>query len=485
MSEIKQLAGQTLLYGLSTVVPRFLNWLLVPYYTYNFAPAEYGVVTELYAYVTFFIIILTYGMETAFFRFYKKYEGTIVYHTLVKTISFTSIIFVLLVFLFIDPISSALQYDDYQYYLQIFALILALDAVVSIPFAKLRADEKPVRFAGIKIVNVSVNIFFNILFITILPIYQDILPPFIYNPDIGVGYIFISNLIASFFTLLLLRNHLSIFNRFFDVGLLKKAFLYGIPLLFAGLAGNINEALDRIILKHYLPGEENAMEVLGIYGANIKISVLMLLFIQMFKYAFEPYFFKKGDSKLAENQYADILKYFIIAAIFIFLSVNFYIDLIKYFISPSYWKGLSVVPIIMFSYLLYGIFINLSVWYKLKNITLFGALLTLVGAGITLLLNISFIPLYGYFASAWTRVLCYGVMVLLSYFLSRKYMPIPYDVSSIFLYLLTGAFLFFTLTFFTFDHIFLHYIVKTLALLLFILLVMKKEKISLSQWKSK
>ena len=475
MSEIKQLAGQTLLYGLSTVVPRFLNWLLVPYYTYNFAPAEYGVVTELYAYVTFFIIVLTYGMETAFFRFYKEKSEKYVYGTILKSLITTSCIFVLLVFLFIRPISSFLQYQDYQYYLKIFAVILALDAIVALPFAKLRADNKPLKFASVKIANVSINIFFNILFITILPLYAHALHW--YNPDIGVGYIFISNLIASVFTVLLLHKEIKNMSYAFKFSVLKDSLKYGIPLLFAGLAGNINEALDRIILKYYLPETENAMEVLGVYGANIKISILMLLFIQMFKYAFEPYFFKKGDSKSAEIQYAVIMKYFIVTAIVIFLGVNFYLDIIKYFISPAYWGGLKVVPIIMFSYLLYGVFLNLSIWYKLKNITKYGAYLTFLGAIITIFINVIFIPEYGYFASAWARVFCYTVMVFCSYFLGRRYMLIPYDFKNILLYFIVAFVLYAFIQFVNFDNNIILYVVKTLVLFLYVVFVLKREKI--------
>ncbi len=482
LNKIRGLANETAIYGLSTVVPRFLNWLLVPYFTRQFAPAEYGVVTELYAYVTFLIIVLTYGMETAFFRYSEdqKFDRDRVFSTSFINILFTTFSFLAIGLLFQNEIANVLDYGHHPEYIRWFIFILSIDAIMSIPFGKLRRDRKALKFSYLKISGVLVNIALNILLISVLPAFVANNPAHwvttFYDPGIGVGYIFIANLCANIFTLILLFPEIVKGNAWvYDRGLIKNMLRYALPLLVAGLAGNINEALDRVLLKHLLPPDSAPLEQLGIYGSNIKIAVLMTLFIQMFRYAFEPFFFKEGDYDDAKKLYADIMKYFVIFGMLIFMGINFYMDIIKYFEDPDYWEGLKLVPVVLFGYLLYGIFINLSVWYKLKNLTQYGAILTLIGAGFTVLINVVFVPDYGYMVSAWARVVCYGSMVVVSYWLSRKFMKIPYCLKDIGFYVALG-FVFYGIHFLFPDHNkLIFFSLNTLLIIIYIFVVDKKE----------
>ena len=448
MSEIKQLAGQTLLYGLSTVVPRFLNWLLVPYYTYNFAPAEYGVVTELYAYVTFFIIVLTYGMETGFFRYAGKNSGRqlSVYTSILVSVFTTSLCFLLLVFAFAQPLSSTLGYSSKPEYIRWLALIVSLDAFTAIPFARIRLLNKPLKYGLIRIAEVIVNIGLNWFFLFYCARNQETdWVMNIYNPNIGVGYVLISNLTASLIKLLLLSSEIAAALRgYFNWNLLREILRYSYPLLIAGLAGTINEALDRVLLKHLIDDAQGPMTQLGIYGANYKIAVLMTLYVQMFKYAAEPFFFSKANQDDARELYADVLMFFMIPGLLVFLVVMLYLDYFKLFIGADFREGVGIVPVILMANLVMGVFFNLSIWYKLTNKTMVGAILVTTGAVITIVINLLFIPKYGYYASAWGHLICYTVMVILSFLLSRKHYKIPYDFKRIIFYIAIIVGLYFT-----------------------------------------
>jgi O-antigen/teichoic acid export membrane protein len=438
VNPIKQLFGQSAVYGMGIVLPRLLNFvLLTPFYTRVFEPREYGVVTELYAYVVFLLVVLTYGMETGFFRYASEEKNrNSVYTSILATVLTTSLLFLGLIMIFVKPLASGLGYGANPEYIKWLALIVSIDAFTAIPFARIRLLNKPLKYALIRITEVVVNIGLNWFFLYYCTRNADSqLVSKIYNPEIGVGYVLISNLVASSLKLLLLLPEIfaSVKGRF-DTKLLKTIFIYSYPLLIAGLAGTVNEALDRVLLKHLIDPAENPMAQLGIYGANFKIAVLMTLYVQMFKFAAEPFFFSKSKQSDAKQLYADVLKFFVMPGLLIFLGVMFYIDYFKVFIGEDYRGGVGIVPVILMANLIMGIFFNLSIWYKLTNKTLIGAALVLIGASITVTVNILFIPKYGYVASAWGHLLCYSVMVVLSFILSRKHYRIPYDFKRILLY---------------------------------------------------
>jgi O-antigen/teichoic acid export membrane protein len=436
---IKQLFGQTAVYGLGIVLPRLLNYLLLtPFYTRVFEKAAYGVITELYAYVVFLLVILTYGMETGYFRFASNSgKKEKVYTTVLGSLFTTSLLFIIALWLWSGPVSSAIGYEHHPEYIRWLAIIVGIDAFTSIPFARIRLLNKPVKYALIRLVEVGVNISLNLFFLYYCPRHIDSeLISLIYNENIGVGYVLISNLMASSLKLLLLVPEISAaFRSTFDRSLLKQVLRYSYPLLIAGLAGTVNEALDRILLKHLISPDLNPMEQLGIYGANYKLAVLMTLFVQMFKYAAEPFFFSKSEEKNARKLYADVMTFFVVAGLFIFLLVTLYLDYFILFIGSGFREGVHIVPVVLAANLIMGIFFNLSIWYKLTNKTHFGAILVLLGAAITIVVNLLFIPRYGYVASAWAHLVCYSTMVLLSFVWSRKHFPIPYRTGRILAYM--------------------------------------------------
>lgn len=449
MNPIKQLFGQTAVYGFGTVVPRLLNYLLLtPFFTRVFDLGEYGVVTELYAYVVFLMILLTYGMETGYFRYAQLHRnGAEVFSTSMVSLLVTSGGFILSINLCSTGLAGWLGYGSHPEYIRWIAWIVGIDAFTAIPFVRLRWENKAAKFAAIRIAGVLLNIFLNFAFLYFIPQMsgKGPLPAWIerlYNPEIKVGYVFISNLAASIFTLLLLSGTILRLKIRFNPQLLARMLSYSLPLLVAGIAGTVNETLDRVLLKHLLPDHSTALEQLGVYGANYKIAVLMTLFVQMFRYAAEPFFFARAEQSDARQLFAEVMKYFILAGLIIFLGVMLYLDLFKHFIGSAFRGGLDIVPIILLGNFLLGIFFNLSIWYKLNNMTRYGAYITLMGSGITFLINWIFIPLYGYMASAWAHVACYGSMVVVSYLIGQKYYRIPYSLKSIGLYVMIALIIF-------------------------------------------
>lgn len=436
---IKQLFGQTAVYGLGIVLPRLLNYLLLtPFYTRIFERAAYGIITELYAYVVFLLVILTYGMETGYFRYASKAQNkNQVYSTVLGSLLLSSFLFILLGLFASGPISGALGYEQHPEYIRWLAIIVGIDALTTIPFARIRLRNQPMKYALIRIIEVMINIGLNLFFLLYCPRHSDAAwLSYLYNEEIGVGYVLISNLMASSVKLLLLLPDILAATRSrFNYPLFRQVLGYSYPLLIAGLAGTVNEALDRILLKHLIPLDLNPMEQLGIYGANYKLAVLMTLFVQMFKYAAEPFFFSKSEESNAKSLYADVMQFFILAGLFIFLLVNLYLDYFILFIGSDFREGVQIVPVVLLANLVMGIFFNLSIWYKLTNRTRYGAALVLLGALITVLINALFIPKYGYLASAWAHLICYSTMVVLSYLWSRKHYAIPYRVGRIMAYM--------------------------------------------------
>lgn len=425
---------------MGTVVPRLLNYIvLTPFFTRIFQLGEYGIVTELYAYIVFLMVILTYGMETGFFRYAEKQrDPDEVFTTSLVSLFVTSLLFITGVWIFSGNIADLLDYGDHKEYIVMIGIIVGIDAFTAIPFARLRQKNKALKFALIKISSVLINISLNFLLLYFIPKY-DLHEKYkiisgIYSENIGVGYVFISNLVGSLISLLLLMDEILKVKIKFNNKLWKELICYSLPLLVAGLAGTINEALDRVLLKHLITSELKPIEQLGIYGANYKIAVLMQLFVQMFRFAAEPFYFARAKEKNAEVLFADIMKYFVIVCMVIFLMVTLYMDIFKHFIGKAYYEGLHIVPVILYAIFMLGIFFNLSIWYKLKNLTRYGAIITISGALITFGINWFFIPQYGYSASAWAHFVCYLTMVIISYILGQHFYRIKYDLKAILFY---------------------------------------------------
>ncbi len=434
MKEVRQLAGQTMIYGLGTIIPRFLNYaVMTPFYTRIFYndTSGYGVITELYAWMVIMLVILTYGMETGFFRFVQRKEDSEkVFSTAFISLIITSVAFVILVNIFISPVSSVMNYRDHHDYIRLFAGIIATDAICAVPFARLRKENKPGLFSAIKIANVLITIILVMFLLKIAPgIWEKSNGWFrsIYNPGYKVGYVFIANLIASILTLLMLIPEILRSSWKFDTGLWYRMLTYSFPLMLAGLSGTINDALDKIILRRMI-GEEHGLSVVGKYGAGYKIGVLMAIFIQMFRFAAEPFFFERAKRSDAKETYSYIMKYFILVMLVVFLGINLYISGLKYIIAFTYREAIVVVPIISMAYLLYGIYINHSIWYKLNDYTVYAVYITFIGALITVIGNVLFIPGYGYMASAWAHIASYGSMIIVSFIMAEKRYKVNYNM---------------------------------------------------------
>lgn len=448
MNTFKKLASDTAIYGMSSIIGRFMNWWLMPLYVVLFAPNVYGIVTNLYSYVAFFMVFLTYGMETGFFRFASNNTNSEkVYSTSLISLFLTSLVFIVLVLLLKNDLARLINYPNHPEYILWLSIILTIDAITAIPFAQLRLKNRPLKFAFIKLVNIGANIFFNLFFLLVCPKLAvhnpDSFIHTIYSADIGVGYVFISNLLASTITLLMLLPDMFKISYQFDKTLLYKMLSYSFPILIVGLAGVANQHIDKILIPFLIPEEQNPMEQLGIYGAGVKIAVLMNMFIQAFRYAFEPFFFSQAKGKDDKKMHANIMKYFVIFGLLIFLGMVLYIDVIKLIVrNVDYYEGFSVVPAILLANLFFGIYFALSMWYKLTDMTRYGAYIAVGGAILTITLNFILIPVYGYKGSAFSILISFFVMMIVSYFLGQKYYPIPYNLKRIFTYFFIAGILF-------------------------------------------
>lgn len=448
---MKILAKETAIYGVSSIVGKFLNWLLVPLYTYVLQQqSDYGIVTNLYAWTALLLVILTYGMETGFFRFANK-EGEnsqTVYSTSLIALFTTSLLFALACVIWRIPIANALGYPTHSEFIALLGIVVAMDAFASIPFAYLRYKKRPLQFAILKLLFVFLNIALNLFFLVLCPKIQDwtIISSW-YNPDYGVGYVFVANIIATAIqTLCLLpsmiegfRNEPKAINQeprtIFSWQLLRQMLRYSLPLLVLGVCGIMNQTLDRILFPFFYDGAD-AQAQLGIYGACFKVAMVMMMFTQAFRYAYEPFVFAKHKDKKSVEAYADAMKYYIIFSYMILLGMIFYLDLLKFIIAPSYWEGLKVVPVVLWTYIFQGVYFNLSFWYKLTDKTQWGAYFSIIGVVITFALQAIFVPRIGYMASASSSTVCYLVIMLLSYFVGRKHLEIPYDIRRIGIYTL-------------------------------------------------
>lgn len=482
--QLKKLAGQTVIYGLGTILPRFLNYFLTPILTRAFLPAEYGINSELFAYISFLNIVFTYGMETTFFNFNSKLENKQeVFNTAFISVFSSSVFLGLVLILFSPFIGDYLSTPNATYpasFITWCVLIIATDAMMSIPFAKLRIENKVLTFSFLKLFNVSVNFALTVFFVSVCKnAYENNAQNFfsvLYDPEIGIGYCFLSMLIANVCTLLLLGKTILSVNLSLNTALLKEMLTYTWPLLILGLAGMVNETLDRIILKKLMVDKAEAQVAQGIYGACYKIAILMTIFIQAFRYAAEPFFFGKAREKDSKKSYALVMKYFVIFCLFIFLGTLLNLDWIKYLIDQPYWSGLKVVPILLLANLCLGVVYNLSIWYKLSGQTRFGAMIAIVGAAITIIVNVIFIPSFSYMACAWATLAAYGGMMFLSYFLGQKHFPIKYNLRAMTVYLvLTLGFYFLSLTYSGMENFWVKVIINNLLILIFGWIVFKLE----------
>ena len=420
MSEMKSLAKDTAIYGLSSIIGKFLNYLLVPLYTYVLARTDdYGIVTNLYAWTALLLVILTYGMETGFFRFANReeYDAKSVYKTAYWTLFSTSTLFALLVVIFQQPLAGALGYAGHAEFVAMMFVTVAVDAFASIPFAYLRNQKRPMVFAALKLLFVVLNIGFNILFLVVLG-------------KNDVFYVFLSNLLATGIQTLCLLPFTLPKGGHFDGAALKQMLRYSLPLLVLGVAGIMNQTLDRILFPYLYVGDD-AQAQLGIYGACFKVAMVMMMFTQAFRYAYEPFVFSKHKDRNSVEAYADAMKYYIIFSYLILLGVIFYLDIFRYIVSSAYWEGLKIVPVVLWTYVFQGVYFNLSFWYKLTDETKWGAYFSLIGLVITLVLQIVGVPLIGYWASCGSSLVCYFVIMLLSYAIGQKKAPIPYDLKRI------------------------------------------------------
>ena len=420
---MKILAKETAIYGLSSIIGKFLNYLLVPLYTYVLArTADYGIVTNLYAWTALLLVILTYGMETGFFRFANRedYEPKQVYRTAFVSLLTTSTLFAVLCVVFRQPIANVLGYADHAEFIAMMAVTVAMDAFACIPFAYLRYQKRPILFAALKLLFVVLNIAFNLLFLVVLG-------------KNDVVYVFISNILATAIQTLCLLPFCLPRGARFSWSVLREMLRYSLPLLVLGVAGIMNQTLDRILFPYLYPYDD-ADAQLGIYGACFKVAMVMMMFTQAFRYAYEPFVFAKHKDRQSVEAYADAMKSYILFSFMIMMIVIFYHDIFRYIIASSYWEGLKIVPIVLWTYIFQGVYFNLSFWYKLTDETKWGAWFSLIGLVITFVLQLVFVPKIGYWASCGSSLVCYFTIMLLSYFIGQKKAPIPYDLKRIGLY---------------------------------------------------
>jgi len=485
LSGLKKLAGETVIYGVPSIVGRFLNLWLTPLYTYTFVTAEFGILSNILAFVAFFQVILTYGMETAYFRFAGRSENPAkVYSTALVSLGITSVSFVVLVVFFSETISSWMSYEGHQNYIVWMGITVAVDALCAIPFAKLRLQSRPVKFAILRSVNIALSILLNVFWIFLCPrILQanpDSFVQYIYNENIGIGYAFLSFLIASVVTLLLFIPDLKIKISDFDFSILRQMLKYGWPILIIGIAGMVNLQIDKILLPELT--KVNPASTLGIYSASTKLAILMALFIQAFRFSFEPFLFSHFKNEDSKKAYAVIMKYFVILGLIIFLGVMFYMDILKYFIGSDemgYHQGLKVVPWLLMGNLFLGIFYTQSLWYKLTDQTHYGARFAIIGAIITILLNVLLIPVYGFMACGYAFFTASLVMTVMSYFVGQKHFPVKYDLKKIGGYFVVAMLLYLITLLLPFGDKLLRLSFNTLLLLVFFLFIWNMEKTDL------
>ena len=482
MAGIKSLAKDTAIYGLSSIVGRFLNYLLVPLYTAVLPAASggYGVVSNVYAYTALILVLLTFGMETGFFRFANKSgeDAQKVYANSLLFVGGLSLLFVVLCMVFLHPLSALLEYPDHPDYIAMMVCVVALDSLQCIPFAYLRYKKRPVKFAAIKLLNIIGNILLNLFFLLVCPwldVHAHETVSWFYNPDYLVGYIFVSNLIMSALQMFFFIPELRGVSYRMDKVLMKRMINYSFPILIFGLVGILNQTVDKMIYPYLFDDRSEGLVQLGIYSATSKVALVMAMFTQAFRYAYEPFVFGKNKDADSKKMYSSAMKYFFIFSLLAFLAVMGYMDILKYMVASDYWEGLSVVAIVMLAEIIKGIYFNLSFWYKLTDETYWGAYFSLIGCVVILGLNIWLVPTYGYVASAWASVAGYGVITLLSYFIGQKKYPVAYPLKRMTTYLILALMLYVLSQETPIANLWLRLSYRTLLILVFVAFIIKKD----------
>ena len=466
MGGLKSLAKDTAIYGVSSIVGRFLNYLLVPIYTISMPASTggYGIITNMYAITALLLVLLTCGMETGFFRFANKggEDPVKVYSTTLLTVAAISLSFLAVCLLFLEPIAGVMGYEEHPWYLGMMLIVIAMDAIQAIPFAYLRYKNRPIKFAALKMLFIFASIILNIVY-------------FVFMKGTNVGAAFLIDLICTSLVMLCLISELRGFRYTLDRDLMKRMFRYSFPILILGIAGILNQVVDKIIFPFVYPDPVEADVQLGIYGATSKIAMIMAMFTQAFRFAYEPFVFGKSKEKDNRQMYAQAMKFFIIFTLLAFLTVMFYLDILRYVIGRDYWEGLKVVPIVMAAEMFMGVYFNLSFWYKLTDETKWGAYFSLTACTIVILMNAFLIPVYGYMACAWAGFTGYAVAMLLSYFVGQKKYPIAYDLKSIGGYVLLALMIYVAGEWIPVDNMLLRLLLRTLLLFVFIGYIIKHD----------
>lgn len=478
--QIEKLARETALYSISSILGKFLNWMMVPLYTYVLPrSADYGIITNLYSWTALLLVFLTYGMETGFLRFanQRRDEAGKVYSTTLISVGVSSFLFALLTFVYQRPLAEVIGYANQPEFIGMLGAVVAMDAFDCIPFVYLRYQNRPVRFVAINLLAVIAKIVLNVFFLVICPWLQLKHPSLIdwfYRPDYGVGYVFLANLISTGLVTVILLFDVFVVKFSFDVKLWFRMLKYSLPLVFLGVAGIMNQTFDKILFPFLLPGEFGKAE-LGIYGATSKIALVIMMLSQAFYYSYEPFIFAERTDKDSMKAYASSMKFYVLIVLTVFLGMVLYMDALKYLIRRDYWIGLEVVPVVMLSYIFQGVYFNLSLWYKLTDKTWYGALFSIIGAVIIIGGNVVLVPMFSYWGSAWATVICYLSIMLISYFMGQKRMPIAYDLKTIGLYSGVTILLFTLSIFIKTPYFAVNFLLKSLLMAAFLVLLMKRD----------
>ena len=480
-NQLGSLAKQTAIYGLSSIIGKFLNYLLVPIHTHRMAAESggYGIVTNFYAYTALLLVLLTFGMETTFFRFSnkEKVNPDKAFSTAGLSVGLVALVFLLLVSVFLKPIAGALDYASHPEFVEIMAIIVAFDAFQSILFARLRYENRALKFMTLKLSFIVLSLLLNLFIFYLAPYLKEHYPAMMewYHASYQVGYIFIANLICTTLVNFGFIKEIKKLRLGIDRDLLRQMLKYTWPILLLGLAGILNQVADKIVFKKIVPGLEGE-EQLGIYGACVKIAMIMAMITQAFRYAYEPFVFGGKQDKADKESQAKVMKYFIIFTLLAFLAVVMYMPLLKYLVGADYREGLRVVPIVMMAEIFMGIYFNLSFWYKLTDQTWWGAIFSAIGCVVLLAINFIFVPKYGYMACAWGGFAGYGTCMVLSYFVGQKKAPIPYNLKSAFIYFALAIALFFVEKYLHFNNTWLTLVVNTALLLVFVAAICLMER---------
>ncbi|MBQ8713736.1 MAG: lipopolysaccharide biosynthesis protein [Prevotella sp.] len=466
MGKLTTIFKDTAIYGLSSIIGRFLNYLLVPLYTAQLSAASggYGVITNIYAYTALVMVLLTFGMETTYFRFTNKThtDSQTVYSTTLISVGSISLLFAALVLLFLSPLSQVMGYGDHPEYVGVMAVTVAIDAFLCIPFAHLRQQKKAMKFAALKLLNIIVSILLNVIY-------------FAWLDGKDVGYAFYINLFCTVMLAVCLITEYAGFRWRLDTQLLRTMLSYSWPILVLGIAGILNQTADKMLFPYIYKGEDMQAQ-LGIYGACSKIAMIMAMITQAFRFAYEPIVFAGVKDKDSHEMYAKAMKYFIIFTLLAFLMVVGYMDILKYIIGRDYWTGLRVVPIVMAAEIMMGVYFNLSFWYKLIDKTIWGAIFSGIGCAVLLAVNVIFVPKYGFMACAWGGFAGYGVAMLISYVVGQKYYPIDYPLKDIALYVCLTIVAFAVMVFVRDSQsLWVSLAVNTLFILLFMGVIIKRD----------